>query len=179
MPRRIPWVETSLSVDPDTADAVLESLKAFDIAKSNTSKCTACLDAESHKSRYRLLECSSDAACHDANEFKCAWRGRMITCLETNLMSIYEFGQHTSDASSPQRTKLMTAQKQFCRELTEHHQRPMRIRHALARKFATPLAGLPNLKVVQNFVNHYARTYLENHDRVDGLREWIHARVFT
>jgi hypothetical protein len=84
-------VETFIFVNPDTADAVLESLKAFDIAKRNTSKCTACVDAEPHKSRYRLSECSSDA-CHDASEFKCAWRGLIITCLEMNLVSIYEFG---------------------------------------------------------------------------------------
>ncbi|KAE9144049.1 hypothetical protein PF006_g10968 [Phytophthora fragariae] len=160
------------------ADAVLESLNAFDMAKSNTSKRTACVGAEPHKSRYRLLECSSDA-CHDASEFKCAWRGRMTTCLETNLVSIYEFVRIPSDVSSPQRKMLTTAQKQFCRELAEQHQRPMRIHHAPARKFSTPLADLPNLKVLQNFVNHYSRTYLENHDRVDGLREWIHARTFT
>ncbi|KAE9208573.1 hypothetical protein PF005_g12159 [Phytophthora fragariae] len=103
----------------------------------------------------------------------------MITCLETNLVSIYEFGRHTSDVSSPQRKKLKTAQKQFCRELAEHHQRPMRIRHALARKFSTPLADLPNLKVVQNSENHFSRTYLENQDRVDELRDWVHARTFT
>jgi hypothetical protein len=33
------------------------------------------------------------------------------------------------------------------------------------------LVDLPNMKVVQNFVNHYSRTYLKSPDRLDGLRE--------
>eukprot|EP00644_Phytophthora_capsici_P019610 jgi/Phyca11/133442/e_gw1.472.5.1 len=56
-------------------------------------------------------------------------------------------------------------QKEFCRELAKHHLRPMRIRHAMSRKFETSLEELPALSTVQNFVNHYSRTYLLNNDR--------------
>jgi hypothetical protein len=90
----------------------------------------------------------------------------VITCLETNLVSVYKFGQQTSNPDSPQRKYLTSAQKQFCRELVEHHQL-MCIRHTLARKFSTALADLPNLKVVPNFMNHYSSTCLANHDRED------------
>ncbi|KAE8984776.1 hypothetical protein PR002_g22836 [Phytophthora rubi] len=55
----------------------------------------------------------------------------------------------------------------------------MRIRHAMARKFEIVLEDLPALTTVQNFVNHYSRTYLVNNDRLDDLRDWIHARAFT
>ncbi|KAE8965898.1 hypothetical protein PR003_g7111 [Phytophthora rubi] len=140
--------------------------------------CTVCGGAEPHKMRYRLLECSSDT-CYEASDMKCAWRGKLLTCLQTHLISIYEIGERTIDATAPKRIKLTETQKAFCREMAENHLRPMRIRHALSRKFSTPLDALPSLKAVQNFVNHYARTYLENHDRVDELRKWIHARNYT
>ncbi|RLN50009.1 hypothetical protein BBJ28_00006331 [Nothophytophthora sp. Chile5] len=54
----------------------------------------------------------------------------------------------------------------------------MRIRHALSRKFSTPLEELPGLKTVQNFVNHYSRTQMENHDRVEDLTAWIRERAY-
>ncbi|ETM98243.1 hypothetical protein PPTG_24684 [Phytophthora nicotianae INRA-310] len=66
----------------------------------------------------------------------------------------------------------------FYREIAELHLRPMQIRHVVGRNFGTPLHDLSE-KVAQNYVNHYSRTYLENHDRVDDLRNWIHARDFT
>ncbi|KAE9020706.1 hypothetical protein PR003_g25995 [Phytophthora rubi] len=62
----------------------------------------------------------------------------MVTCLDSEHASIFEFGDHNSSAASPGRKKLTLAQKAFCRDLAENHLRPMRIRHALARKFATP-----------------------------------------
>ncbi|RLN44479.1 hypothetical protein BBJ28_00023857 [Nothophytophthora sp. Chile5] len=82
-------------------------------------------------------------------------------------------------ASTPARKKLTTTQKAFCRELAENHLRPMGIRHALARKFSTPLEELPTLKTVQNFVNHHGRTQMQNHDRVDELRTWIRERAYN
>jgi hypothetical protein len=120
MPRRILWVETSISVGPDTADAVLESLCRSTVFKSKPSKGTACLGEETHKSRYRLLEAAPTPAMTPVSSIKCTSRWRM-TYLEMNLVSVYEFGQHTRDVSSPQRKKLTTAQKLFCRELAEHH----------------------------------------------------------
>lgn len=57
--------------------------------------------------------------------------------------------------------------------------RPMRIRLALSRKLGASLVDLPSLNTVQIFLNYYARTYLENHDRLNELKVWIHAHAFT
>ncbi|ETM35202.1 hypothetical protein L914_17861, partial [Phytophthora nicotianae] len=176
MPKRVCWNERAVDVDASEADAVLDSLKSFDIDKSQTMACTLCRDAE-HKMRYRLLVCGSQACC-EASELKCAWRGKIVTCLETEHASIFEFGSHNTAVSSPKKKKLSSTQKTFIRELADNHLRPMRIRHALARKFETPHEDLHPLKTVQNFVNHYARTYMENHDRVADLRAWVHQRAY-
>eukprot|EP00644_Phytophthora_capsici_P001290 jgi/Phyca11/105259/e_gw1.10.587.1 len=115
-----------------------------------------CIDAE-HKRRYRLLTCSSGLCC-EASELDCGWGGKIVTCLETGHVSIFEYGAHNTHVSSPKRKKLTTTQKTYCRELADEHLRPMRIRHALARKFSTPLEDLPPLKT---------------------LRAWVHARAYT
>nr|CAI72252.1 hypothetical protein PI35.0030 [Phytophthora infestans] len=177
MPRRVPWEERAVGIDAAAADAVMETMKAFEIQKSQTMACSMCIDAE-HKMRYRLLTCSSGLCC-EASELDCEWRGKIVTCLETAHVSIFEYGAHNTRVSSPNSKKLTTTQKIYCRELADEHLRPMRIRHALARKFSTPLEDLPPLKTVQNFVNNYSRTYLENHDRVQELRAWVHARAYT
>ncbi|KAE9333223.1 hypothetical protein PR003_g14125 [Phytophthora rubi] len=177
MPRRVSWREKAVRVDAAEGEEVVSSLKSFDIDKSQTMACTLCPEA-AHKMRYRLLVCSSEA-CVEVSGVKCAWRGKIVTCLETEHVSIFEFGDHNTLASSPRCKKLTTTQKAFCRELAENHLRPMRIRHALSRKFGTPLEELAPLKTVQNFVNHYGRTKMENHDRVDELRAWIHEHAFN
>ncbi|POM80810.1 Hypothetical protein PHPALM_1304 [Phytophthora palmivora] len=177
MPRRLSWEEKAVDVDAPVADALLETLKSFDIVKSQTMACTLCA-GDDHKMRYRLLACAS-VACIDATTDNCSWRGKIITCLETEHVSIFEYGTHSPAVSSPRRKNLNSTQKTYCRELADNHLRPMRIRHALARKFSTPLEDLPSLKTVQNFVNNYARNCLENHDRVDDLREWVHERAYT
>ncbi|KAG2779134.1 hypothetical protein PC129_g4253 [Phytophthora cactorum] len=125
----------------------MASLKTFDIDKSQTMACTICPGAE-HQMRYRLLVCSSQT-CSEASDITCAWRGKIVTCLYSEHASIFEYGDHHTVASSPKRKKLSTTQKAFCRELAENHLRPMRIRHTLSRKFATPLEELPSLKTVQ------------------------------
>jgi hypothetical protein len=147
--------------------------------------CTLCsCQSDLHKMRYRLLDCSSNT-CKDESESvlperTCTWRGKQLTCLATNQVSICEFGTHASGPPSPPKKKKLTAsQKTFCKEMALHNLRPMRIRNALSRKFETPLENLPDLRGVQNFVNHHSRTYLENHDRHDKIRDWVHARAFT
>ncbi|KAE8979313.1 hypothetical protein PR003_g25784 [Phytophthora rubi] len=177
MPRRVSWREKAIRVDAAEGEEVVSSLKSFDTDKSQTMACTLCPEP-AHKMRYRLLVCSSEA-CVEASGVKCAWRGKIVTCLETEHVSIFEFGDHNALAFAPRRKKLTTTQKAFCRELAENHLRPMRIRHALSRKFGTPLEELAPLKTVHNFVNHYGRIKMENHDRVDELRAWIHEHAFN
>jgi hypothetical protein len=177
IPRRVSWLLKAGDVGAAEVDEIMAQMPSFDIDKSQTMACTICPEAE-HKMRYRLLVCSSEA-CSEAIEIKCAWRGKMLTCLESQHASIFEYGEHRTTAPTPAPKKLTTTQKAFCRELAENHLRPMRIRHALARKFATPLEELPSLKTVQNFVNHHGRTQMQNHDRVDELRSWIRERAYN
>ncbi|KAG3004134.1 hypothetical protein PC120_g18764 [Phytophthora cactorum] len=161
MPKRIPLRELAIAAEAADAEANLEGLKSFDIAKSNALVCTVCTHAAApHKMRYRLLKCSSEA-CSTDTDVDCGWRGKLFICLITNRASIYDNG------------------KTFCREVAAHHLRPMCIRHALSRKFETPLEYLPKLQVVQNFENYYSRTGLQKHDRVDEIREWVHARTYA
>ncbi|ETP49589.1 hypothetical protein F442_04909 [Phytophthora nicotianae P10297] len=61
----------------------------------------------------------------------------------------------------------------------DQHLRALRIRLALSRKFSTSFADLPPLQTVQNFANCYSRTYLDNHDRLEELRSWIHAHAYN
>ncbi|GMF44936.1 unnamed protein product [Phytophthora fragariaefolia] len=103
----------------------------------------------------------------------------MVTCLKTDEISIYTVGEHTSEAPSPKTKKLTGSQKAFCRDLAEHHLRPMRIRSAMSRRFGTSLQDLPALSTVQNFVNYHARAHLGNNDRGDDVREWVHAHAYT
>ncbi|GMF37339.1 unnamed protein product [Phytophthora fragariaefolia] len=55
----------------------------------------------------------------------------------------------------------------------------MMIRSVMSRRFGTPLHDLPALSTVQNFGNYHARAHLENNDRVDDVREWVHAHAYT
>ncbi|KAG2773518.1 hypothetical protein PC116_g20664 [Phytophthora cactorum] len=178
MPKRIPWTERAVAADARDAELIFDAYKSFDIGKSNTMVCTVFTDANVHKRRRRLLQCSSET-CSECSELPYSCRGKLPTCLTTNRISFYEFGGHASDAMSLKKKKLTMSQKTLCREMAEHNLRPMRIRHALSRKFDTPLENQPVLRVVQNFVNHYSRTHLENHERVDEIRKWIHARAFN
>ncbi|KAG2896656.1 hypothetical protein PC110_g10489 [Phytophthora cactorum] len=130
MPRRVPWRDLALDGDTADADVVLRQLKSFDISKSNTMTCTLCQESE-HKMRYRLLECSSEA-CSEFSTAKCAWRGKLLTCLSTKHASIYDYDHHCTSAASPKKKTLTATQKDFCREMADHHLRPMRIRHALS-----------------------------------------------
>ncbi|KAG2790135.1 hypothetical protein PC116_g16966 [Phytophthora cactorum] len=160
MLRRVSWREKEVDVGAAEADAELEAMKSFDIDKSQSMACTICPEAE-HKMRYRLLMCSSET-CVETSALKCAWRGKIVTCLATEHASIFEFGDHNTLESSPKRKKLTSTQKVFCRDLADNHLRPMRIRHALSRKFSTPLEELSSKKTVQNFVNHYWCTCIES-----------------
>ncbi|ETM97742.1 hypothetical protein PPTG_20080, partial [Phytophthora nicotianae INRA-310] len=128
--------------------------------------------------RYRLLECSSEA-CSETSTTKCPCRGKVVTCLDTTCVCVYEYNEHLSAADDPKKKKLTKAQKDFCRELADQHLRPMRIRLALSRKFETSLMDLPPLTTVQNFVNYYSRTYLENYDRLKELKMWIHTHAYN
>ncbi|KAK1942997.1 hypothetical protein P3T76_005634 [Phytophthora citrophthora] len=128
--------------------------------------------------RYRLLKCSS-SPCEEASGEACSWRGKTLAYLKTGVQSIFDFGEQTSSVSSLKKKRLTPVQKDFCREMATHHLRPLRIRNALARKFDTPLEAVPSLSTVQNVVNYYSRKYLDNHDRLDTIKAWVHSHAFN
>lgn len=177
MPPRVPWREVAVNLTEENAGTVLESLKSYQVHKSDPVTCTLCAFDELHQMRYRLLKCVSQSCVAVAHP--CPWRGKLLVCLKTGRSFIYEHGEHFTLVSSPKRLKLSSAQKTFCRELTEERLKPMRIRHALSRKFGLELEALPSLGTVQNYVNHYARTKLSNHDRVADIRNWVGERAFN
>ncbi|KAE9103436.1 hypothetical protein PF010_g13731 [Phytophthora fragariae] len=104
MPKQIVWQGTALGIDGASADAVLDGMKSFVIIKSNTMACIICSDVESHKMRYRLMECSSQL-CESASEFACGWRGKMAICLKNDEAFIYTVEERTTQASSPNKKK--------------------------------------------------------------------------
>eukprot|EP00644_Phytophthora_capsici_P013333 jgi/Phyca11/115921/e_gw1.29.459.1 len=85
--------------------------------------------------------------------------------MKNDVVSIFRVGEHVTAARSPGRKRLTPSQKAYVQELTLHHLRPMRIRHAMSRRFETVLQDLPSLSTVQNFVQHYSRTSLARNDR--------------
>lgn len=90
IPRRASCREIAVDVHAAEGEAVVARLKSFDIDKSQTTGCSICPDAD-QKLRYRLLECSSET-CVGAIPVKCAWRGKMVTCLDSEHVSVFEFG---------------------------------------------------------------------------------------
>ncbi|GMF48615.1 unnamed protein product [Phytophthora fragariaefolia] len=178
MPKHIAWQCTAVGVDGASADAVLDGMESFEITKSNKMAYTTCPDLDPHQMHFRLLECCSQS-CESASEFACSWRGKMVTYLKTDEISIYTVGEHTSETPFPTKKKLTGSQKALCRDLVEHHLHPIRIRSAMSRRFGTPLHDLPALSTVQNFMNYHARAHLGNNGRVDDVRERVHAHAYT
>ncbi|EGZ30152.1 hypothetical protein PHYSODRAFT_323584 [Phytophthora sojae] len=178
MAPRKPWSEIAVYVTEAEGIDILENMKSYQIHRSDPVMCTICAYSGDQDMRYPLLKFVS-TTCALALSQACPWRGNLLVCLKTRRTTILEQEEHFSQASSPKRLKLSSAQKQFCRELTEERLRPMRIRHALSRQFGVALDLLPSLTTVQNYVNNYSRSMLNNHDRVDDIRKWIGDRAYT
>jgi hypothetical protein len=175
MPRKLPWRELGSELSTDEADELLSKMKRHSTGKNNAMPCTACGAGSHHGMRYKLLKCES-ATCSGVT---CSWRGKVLVCMDTGDSYIYELGDHFTASSSPKRARLTGTQKDFCRELAQQRLRPLRIQLAMGRKFQLPASDIPPLDKVQNFCNYYSRTELDNHDRLDDLKEWIHSRAYT
>eukprot|EP00644_Phytophthora_capsici_P002991 jgi/Phyca11/102684/e_gw1.7.736.1 len=176
MPKRVAWRELAINVSPDEVGTIREGLKSHKILKSEPGTCSLC-PGTGHKMRYRLLACTSSFC--ETGATTCSWRGKLLVCLSTGRSSMYEFGEHFTLAASPKRLKLTDAQKTYCKALAEERLKPMRIRHALSKKFNVSLDNLPSLTTVQNYVNNFSRTQLDNHDRTVDIRKWVHERAYT
>ncbi|RLN73455.1 hypothetical protein BBJ28_00007748 [Nothophytophthora sp. Chile5] len=181
MPKRIDWQDVALGASAIDAEGLLGAMKSYEVTKSNLMACAICVEDGRHKMMYRLLKCASQACTESTSSHgqACPWQGKTLTCLENDAVSIFKVGEHVTAASSPKKKRMTPSHKTYCRELTTHHRRPMRIRHAMARKFEKVLQDLPSLSTVQNFVHQYSRTHLARNDRVDDLRAWVHERAFT
>jgi hypothetical protein len=181
MPKRIDRKDVALGTSALDIEEVLGALKTYEVTKCNQLACVVCPEDATHKMRYRLLNCASEACATSISSHgqKCPWRGKTLSCMKNDVVSIFQAGEHVTAASSPKRKRLTPSQKTYVQDLTLHHLRPMRIRHALSRKFEMVLEDLPSLSTVQNVVQHYPRTHLKHNDRVDDLRKWIHERAFT
>ncbi|EGZ12927.1 hypothetical protein PHYSODRAFT_316430 [Phytophthora sojae] len=167
---RLPWRELGIDLVEHEAAIALERPRAYDTTKSHETP-------QDHKMRYKRLVCAS-SQCKEVVPSTCPWEGKVLTCLLTRRTYLFEVGEHYTDIGSPRKKKLSERQKQFCRELAAERLRPQRIRNVMARKVEAPLSSLPSLQTIQNFVNYYARTKLENHDHLKELQLWIHARAF-
>ncbi|RLN86931.1 hypothetical protein BBJ28_00010512 [Nothophytophthora sp. Chile5] len=142
---------------------------------------TICISFEPHKMRDQLLQCTSEACkAAVASPCPCPWRGKLLICFDTSHTSIYQAGAHFTDAHSPKKKKKLTkTQKSFCREMAAERMKSMRLRQALARKFDVSIEALPELSAIQNYVNNYSRSNLDNHDRVKEITHWIHERAWN
>ncbi|OWZ18369.1 hypothetical protein PHMEG_0007554 [Phytophthora megakarya] len=128
---------------------------------------------------YTLRECNSEV-CAAWSEIAYGWHGTMLSCLlrEEEEVFFYAVGEHIWVTSSSKK-KLTLAQKAFCRDLAEHHLRPMQTRHAIFRTFDTQLDDLQALNIVRKFVDHSSRAYVSNNDHAHDVRYYIHAGAFT
>lgn len=80
---------------------------------------------------------------------------------------MYELGDHLSCARSPAKVSITPLRRDFIKELDRENLMPLRIRHALGRKFNLRPSALPALRTVQNIIHHYRRTRLG-----DKARSW-------
>ncbi|KAG3137840.1 hypothetical protein PI126_g17191 [Phytophthora idaei] len=92
---------------------------------------------------------------------------------------MHELGDHHSRARTPSNSCITPRQRGFIKELARENLMPMRIRHALGRKFGIRPAALPSLRMVQNVVHHFRRTRLGGNDKRKVIMEAVRASAFS
>ncbi|KAG3131814.1 hypothetical protein PI126_g19903 [Phytophthora idaei] len=92
---------------------------------------------------------------------------------------MHELGDHHSRARTPSNSCITPRQRDFIKELAREPLMPMRIRHALGRKFGIRPAALPSLRSVQNVVHHFRRTRLGGNDKRKAIMEAVRASAFS
>eukprot|EP00644_Phytophthora_capsici_P001577 jgi/Phyca11/129154/e_gw1.81.146.1 len=65
---------------------------------------------------------------------------------------MYEIGAHISSVASQKKKALTVAQRAFLQDLVRENLKPVRILHALTRKFELSVDELPPLRSIQNIV---------------------------
>ncbi|KAE9016627.1 hypothetical protein PR002_g13610 [Phytophthora rubi] len=100
---------------------------------------------------------------------KCARHANKITCLEAQTVTLSELVTHLSPAAPRKKPTITRAQRTFIQQMARENLTPLRILHATTREFSKTLQELPELRKVQNAVNHYRRTKLGGNDRYGEL----------
>ncbi|KAF1795473.1 hypothetical protein JG687_00002954 [Phytophthora cactorum] len=126
----------------------------------------------------QILSCAS-RICSDACEaqWKCQWWCKVLTCLESSAVNIYEIGSHEVQGMDPPSGKLTVDQKKQVRELAADGMNPARIRNALS--FNVPEDKIPHLNKVQTFVTHFRKTELNNTEDLDMLAQVVKDKAYT
>ncbi|RLN73692.1 hypothetical protein BBJ28_00022441 [Nothophytophthora sp. Chile5] len=90
MQATLPWSIITSGISKEDAATLLDTFKSFKIAKSDLAPCNICASPTPHNMRRRVLICKS-MACAEATPYaRCSRRGRTLSCLLLNLVSISE-----------------------------------------------------------------------------------------
>jgi hypothetical protein len=176
MSARVVWRDMVWLVPLEEGEKCLENDKMHATGKRQSVTCTMWATVIPHPMRYKLMPCRSETCKTTYPGIECKRKGKVPTCTKENVMSIYQAGEHLCLANdSPQRA-LSEPHKQYCKLMTAEGMKPLRIRNGLRIKFEISSALIPQLSVMQNFVNNYRKKKLGNHDRVQGIQAMVRAR---
>ncbi|KAE9353357.1 hypothetical protein PF008_g5039 [Phytophthora fragariae] len=179
MPSPHAWSLLCSDISSEDAALVLQGMKKWKTVKSQLMPCTTCSSGDPHSMRYKLLRCACKH-CTDAVPYlQCAWRLKMLVCLESDTVDMHEVGNHHSRARTPSKCCITPRQRDFIKELARENLMPMRIRHALGRKFGLRPDALPSLRAVQNIVHHFRRTRLGGNDKRKAILEAVRTSAFS
>ncbi|EGZ24980.1 hypothetical protein PHYSODRAFT_398409, partial [Phytophthora sojae] len=155
MPRPYAWNLLCSGVSAEDAALLLQGMKTWKTVKSQLMSCAACSSGTPHSMRYKALRCACKH-CTDAVPYLvCPWRLKLHVCQETDAVDMHELGEHHSRARTPSKSCITPQQRDFIKEMARENLMPLRIRHALGRKFGLRPAALPSLRSVQNIVHHF------------------------
>jgi len=179
MPRPHAWNLLCSGVSSEDAALLLQGMKTWKTVKSQLMSCTACSSGTPHSMRYKVLRCACKH-CTDAVPYLvCPWWLKVLVCQETDVVDMHELGEHHSRARTPSKLCITPQQRDFIKELARENLMPLRIRHALGRKFDHRPAALPSLCSVQNIVHHFRRTRLGGNDKRKAIVEAVRASAFS
>ncbi|KAE8913124.1 hypothetical protein PF005_g4784 [Phytophthora fragariae] len=104
MPTGIDWNDVALGTSALYAERVLGALKTYEVAKCNQLACGVCPEDAPHKMRYRQLKCPSEACAMSISSHgqTCPWRGKTLSCMEIEVVSIFQVGSMLQQPALPE-----------------------------------------------------------------------------
>jgi hypothetical protein len=170
---RLMWVEVASGMTEHATRAFLDAIKSYTVKRSQLVTCNICENPGYHKARYQLIWCDS-TTCEN-----CSWRGKIMTCQDTMTTDFYSMNEHTASIQSPPRKTLNEQEKAYCREMAGIGIRPARIKSGLKKKFKPSVSDGPELRSVQNYVNYYLRSEMDNTDKYEVVAAAVRGMAFT